>query len=515
MIAAVTDVSPLARDDFIWPSSEEIAAIQHAVVAAMPLEQQPDIWMDDKRKLYVQKGRIWIPDSAGELQLRLCIVALAGAQGHRGVATTLQQLTERYVWTGMADAVKTFLRTCLHCLRTHGAVVPRPFGQTLHGTVPNAVLHFDFLTLPVSDQELKYVLVLRDDFSGFVELVPSKTAAAAVVVASLLDWFKRYGVVRQWVSDQGTHFKNEIMEQLRKLLGAGHHFVTAYCPWANGTVEVVNRVVLGMLRAMLSELKKPVTAWPELLPLVQSAINMTPSDRMDGVAPVTAFTALPATTQLDVVGDPWAWELKSLVELQAIRDKHVKSVHEALDTMHRKVADAVEKRRHAARERRAGKRGVQLPLFAEGDFVLVGQVLSHANKLALRWKGPQRVVKSVNDYTFEVQELVEPFAVTLHHATRLKFYAESTREVTEDLVEHVIFGDGGHLVEELLACRVGADSQEWEIQVKWFGLDLLEATWEPAAIIYEDQSALVRRFIKARQGDKKAQGLKSFLRVEE
>ncbi|KAE8991224.1 hypothetical protein PR001_g21286 [Phytophthora rubi] len=32
----------------------------------------------------------------------------------------------------------------------------------------------------------------------------------------------------------------------------------AYCPWANGTVEVVNRLLLKLLRAVLSEPPPPV-----------------------------------------------------------------------------------------------------------------------------------------------------------------------------------------------------------------------------------------------------------------
>lgn len=93
----------------------------------------------------------------------------------------------------------------------------------------------------------------------YLELFEFTTATADDARTGLMDWFKRFGTVRQWVSDRGTHFKNEMMELLRKRLGGTHHFTTAHCPRANGSVEVVNRLILKCMRAMLSELKLAIS----------------------------------------------------------------------------------------------------------------------------------------------------------------------------------------------------------------------------------------------------------------
>ncbi len=93
---------------------------------------------------------------------------------------------------------------------------------------------------------------------GYVMLFPCFEATAAVTRDALLVWFKTFGVVTTWVSDQGSHFKNEVIELLRKALNAVHHFVFAHCHWANGTVEVVNKRALGVFRPLLSELKLPI-----------------------------------------------------------------------------------------------------------------------------------------------------------------------------------------------------------------------------------------------------------------
>ncbi|POM81781.1 Hypothetical protein PHPALM_205 [Phytophthora palmivora] len=102
-----------------------------------------------------------------------------------------------------------------------------------------------------------------------------------------------------------------------------------------------------------------------------------------------------------------------------------------------------------------------MPRFVEGDFVLTAQMLSRASKLAVQWKGPKSIVKAL-----------------------------------KDLIAHAMRAEGGHLVSKLLKCRIGPATHAWEIQVEWVGLDPLEASWEPATVIYEDVPALVQRFVE-------------------
>jgi hypothetical protein len=70
-------------------------------------------------------------------------------------------------------------------------------------------------------------LVLKDDLSHFVELVPSERTDYAVVVHALVDWYKRFGVAETDVSDKGSHFKNKVVAELNDILETKHHFTTA------------------------------------------------------------------------------------------------------------------------------------------------------------------------------------------------------------------------------------------------------------------------------------------------
>lgn len=62
---------------------------------------------------------------------------------------------------------KDFVVNCLLCVLSQGgSEIPRSLACTLHVSKPNEVLNFDYLILEESEDETKYALVIKDDFSG-------------------------------------------------------------------------------------------------------------------------------------------------------------------------------------------------------------------------------------------------------------------------------------------------------------------------------------------------------------
>jgi hypothetical protein len=116
------------------------------------------------------------------------------------------------------------------------------------------------------------------------------TVVSIHTVSVLIEWFATCGVAPQWVSDQGSHFKNQIMTEVQRKLGAKHHFTIAYCPWANGTVEAVCKQTIRAARAILSEIHLAPQEWPCILPAIQAVLNNSPSSHRAGQMPLTAFT---------------------------------------------------------------------------------------------------------------------------------------------------------------------------------------------------------------------------------
>ena len=174
-------------------------------------------------------------------------------------------------------------------------------GHSLYADAPNTILHLDYCYIGKSDKLLLYVIILKNDFSSFVWLFPSEDADAASTIDVLMEWFSSFGVVTQWVSDRGSHFKNEVVAGLSDKLRGSHHFTLPYCSWSNGTVEVVCRELLRVLRALTSEFQIHFRIWPSVLPLVKYILNNIPLVRLGGRCPLTAFTGVPAGLPLRAV----------------------------------------------------------------------------------------------------------------------------------------------------------------------------------------------------------------------
>jgi Integrase zinc binding domain len=86
-------------------------------------------------------GSAWIPIDVVELQLRLWMLALTGAGGHRGVDSTFTAISAYFLWTTRRSDVSDFAQMCIHCLATTGGSrVPRNLGEALHADKPNSPL---------------------------------------------------------------------------------------------------------------------------------------------------------------------------------------------------------------------------------------------------------------------------------------------------------------------------------------------------------------------------------------
>jgi hypothetical protein len=114
-----------------------------------------------------------------------------------------------------------FVQNCLHCVATiPGDKVPRPLGTQLHATKPNEILHFDFLYIGLSrDGKYQYLLLSKDDLSGYLWLVPCRTADAAATVDALMRWFAVFGACcygyRKEAATSRTKWYNEYRSNSR------------------------------------------------------------------------------------------------------------------------------------------------------------------------------------------------------------------------------------------------------------------------------------------------------------
>lgn len=162
--------------------------------------------------------------------------------------------------------------------------MPRPLGHTLHASLPNKLLHFEYCVMSPGEGGHLYVLILKDDHSGYVWFEPKEEAEAETTDNKLIRWFSTFGPVRSSISERGSHFKLELLKTLRKYVFASHHYILAYCPWSNGSVELLRAT-----RAILSELQQNQST---VILMVQYGLNNSSLERLGNRTPQSVFTSL-------------------------------------------------------------------------------------------------------------------------------------------------------------------------------------------------------------------------------
>jgi hypothetical protein len=395
----------------------------------------------------------------------------------------------------LEEDVKRFVNDCLNCVDGRlGEKIPRPLGELVHGEQPNEVLHFDFLYLGSSElgrSEYKYLLVLYDDFTEMCLLEPCVAATAEMAARGILEWASIYGMPEVWVSDNATHFKNQVLERLQALTGCDHRFTVANTPFSNGTVERMVQEVVKVMRAILLDRKAQPRDWVELTKVVQMALNTAFRKRL-GASPFDimfgrrARTAITAALQRDGDG---SWGVEQ-VELQAVQ-KYCAQLAEHLSVLHRRVSTSHQRQRQQGRN--AEGKGA-LPNFAIGDYVLKARVRRQGTtpKLAATWCGPYRVTAASAGHVFEVQHLLTG-QLSSAHVSRLSFYADSNFEVTTAVKDHIelVESQGLFEMERLVAVRKNATGLE--VLVAWSGFEEAEWTWELLEQLLEDKKNFVTR----------------------
>ena len=260
-----------------WPTLQEIVAAQQQV---SEIKRQTLALCLSKDVLLTEEGKIYIPDGEHGLRHRVLVIAHAGAAGHRRQKATTELLKSVCWWEEMADDLAAFLSNCLLCMKTAtNQTAPRPYGQTLNGQQPGEALHMDYCSMlklgETSNCRFKGILVAKDGLSGFLLLNNVEKYDAETTEACAIQWASIFGVPLYFISDGGSHFNNKIVIALMKRFRTLHHIVTAYAPWANGTIERVMREIVKLYRLLLAESNLPIENWHLLTPLVQATLKRT------------------------------------------------------------------------------------------------------------------------------------------------------------------------------------------------------------------------------------------------
>ena len=331
--------------NFKWPKHSEITSAQNEYISTKPenVKLIGDAYRD-------QKQRLWLPDDANDLQLRVCIIAHTGPSGHRGYNTTVHNIEKEFIWSTVREDVDKFLKACIHCISTKGGRrEPRPFGPALHGMFSNDLIQFDFIEMGPSSTGMKYLLMIKDDFSSYSWFIPFSNANAENAADGLLEWCATFSIPKYLMTDGGSHFKNETIRFLTKALQAPHHFTLPYTPWSNGSVERLGREILRLFRATVSEMQKPFTEWPALVPVLEMSLNNSPSPQCATQPPTTIFIGHKPSVALSIYKQPSTATLSTLPDSITERFRNLTAIKNCIDDINPLIQKSISNNRQVAR----------------------------------------------------------------------------------------------------------------------------------------------------------------------
>ena len=121
--------------------------------------------------------------------------------------------------------------------------------QTITAGYPTQIMAVDLMgPLTESKSGNRYVMVVGDYFSRWMEAIPVPNQEATTVAEKLVDEvFLRFSPPEKLHSDQGHQFESNLVKEVCKLLHINKTRTTPYHPQCDGLVEQFNRTLLNML----------------------------------------------------------------------------------------------------------------------------------------------------------------------------------------------------------------------------------------------------------------------------
>ena len=223
-----------------------------------------------------------VPESLKEEILKMYHDAQIG--GHLGRDKTLAKIKQSFYWPRMKLDVAIYIAGCAKCsCSKRPQRSPRAPLQNYQAGHPNDRVHMDILgPFTESYRGNKYVLMIVDQFTRWVEMVPLPSQNAEMVAGAFFEHYVvRFGAPFMIHTDQGRNFESDLFQAFCSLLEITKTRTTPYRPSSNGQVERYNQLVLNFLRCYLAGKQRE---WDKYLPVLGMSIRAM-ENRSTGFTP--------------------------------------------------------------------------------------------------------------------------------------------------------------------------------------------------------------------------------------
>lgn len=396
-----------------------------------------------------------------------------GVVGHKGVKKTYKRLLDAGVpKANLESYVRKLIRQCITCQKQrHERLILNTLPFTTGTYAPMECLNIDSIgPFPKDKYGYQYVINIIDQFSRYNNLIPTKEADGYSACQALIRHTGVFGRPYQVLTDNGSQYVNDGVDQLVQILKCQQITTTAYSKEQAAIVERSNKEVDRFLISIVHD-NKCADTWSDYLPLVSRIMNSSVHESI-GVAPCQLITPKVALDRGMIFHKDEAMDNNNLADwMKNMLEKQDELIH---------IAQQIQKERDDARVIRTmqNRPPSQVP-YQVGGYVLL-EYPSNNNrrqgptKLSLLRSGPYKIVAIDNrDYT--LLDLVTNKEKTVD-INRLKPFAYDPETTNPIMIAAQDRDD--YIIERILQHQGNRSNPQF--LVKWLGYeDPNDHTWEP------------------------------------
>ena len=166
---------------------------------------------------------------------------------HQGLTSMLQRARCTVYWPKLQDDISEMVQKCDECQR-HGNKKPRPPEWQISATRPLELLGVDVVQF-----QRQWALATVDYYSGFVTYDTLSSEKTEAVTKGLNNIFRKFGLPKRIISDNGPCFKSENFRCFCDQLDVGHVTTSPYHHQSNGWAERAIATVKQILKKSASD----------------------------------------------------------------------------------------------------------------------------------------------------------------------------------------------------------------------------------------------------------------------
>ena len=336
--------------------------------------------------------------------------------GHLGTKKTIARIKRRYLWPKMTKEIKEYVRKCEICAKrkavgsSRAPLKPMPPPDHVWQTMAMDIVG----PVTESDEGYVYILVMSEYLTRYTVTAPMKDMTAETVAKVFIEKIVlQHGVPERVLTDQGTNFLSQLMDELYRQLGIERLRTTAYRPCCDGLVERFNRTLGDMLASYVS---KTPNKWSDFLPYATFAYN-TSVHASTGQTPFYLMFGREAREPNDVLPPS---------RLLLVTDENTifaQMWHGAKEVAKEAIEAAQEKQKEYY------DRKTKTVSYNEGDLVLLKEMQNTPGKFNMRWSGPYPVLEKKSEVNYKLEVEGKEYVT---HVDRMKLFRKKVQKEADE-----------------------------------------------------------------------------------